>query len=145
MSSMQFSSVLPLEGKACVCPVRRGGDANGCERLKVGDSSSFRHERALRRMCNGTRGAANGAQCVLTSDASPDTLVSFISSDDQIVRGYLLLASLIFLDAKKPQVVRSSFRRNYADPNEVAAVILGGGTGTQLFPLTSTRATPAVR
>jgi hypothetical protein len=97
---MQFSSVLPLEGKACVCPVRRGGDANGCERLKVGDSSSFRHERALRRMCNGTRGAANGAQCVLTSDASPDTLVSFISSEDQIVRGYLLLASLIFLDAK---------------------------------------------
>jgi hypothetical protein len=49
------------------------------------------------------------------------------------------------LDAKKSQVVRSSFRRNYADPNEVAAVILGGGTGTQLFPLTSTRATPAVR
>ncbi|EMS53815.1 Glucose-1-phosphate adenylyltransferase large subunit 1, chloroplastic/amyloplastic [Triticum urartu] len=41
-------------------------------------------------------------------------------------------------------VLRTSFRRNYADPNEVAAVILGGGTGTQLFPLTSTRATPAV-
>ncbi|XP_051210513.1 glucose-1-phosphate adenylyltransferase large subunit 1, chloroplastic/amyloplastic isoform X1 [Lolium perenne] len=117
MSSMQFSSVLPLEGKACVCPVRSAN--NGCERLKVGDSSSLRHEMALRRKCNGTRGggAANGAQCVLTSDASPDTL---------------------------SQVVRSSFRRNYADPNEVAAVILGGGTGTQLFPLTSTRATPAV-
>lgn len=86
---MQFSSVLPLEGKACVCPVRRGGDVSGCERLKVGDSSSIRHERALRRVCNGTRGAANGAQCVLTSDASPDTLVSFMihptTPDDRAV------------------------------------------------------------
>lgn len=78
MSSMQFSSVLPLEGKACVSPVRREGSA--CERLKVGDSSSIRHERASRRMCNGGRPAATGAQCVLTSDASPaDTLVSFLS------------------------------------------------------------------
>jgi glucose-1-phosphate adenylyltransferase len=67
-------------------------------------------------MCLGYRGTKNGAQCVLTSDAGPDTLH-----------------------------VRTSFRRNFADPNEVAAVILGGGTGTQLFPLTSTRATPAVR
>ncbi|XBJ27982.1 hypothetical protein VPH35_005157 [Triticum aestivum] len=86
-------------------------------RPSVPGSRSIRHERASRRMCNGGRGpAATGAQCVLTSDASPaDTLV-----------------------------LRTSFRRNYADPNEVAAVILGGGTGTQLFPLTSTRATPAV-
>jgi hypothetical protein len=123
MSSMQFSSVLPLEGKACVCPVRRGGDANGCERLKVGDSSSFRHERALRRMCNGTRGAANGAQCVLTSDASSDTLVSFISSDDRIVREYILLTSLNFLMQKSRRLsdppsggttpIRMRLRRSY--------------------------------
>lgn len=76
---------------------------------------SIRRNKALRRMCFSARGAASSTQCVLTSDAGPDTLV-----------------------------VRTSFRRNYADPNEVAAVILGGGTGTQLFPLTSTRATPAV-
>ena len=78
MSSMQFSSVLPLEGKACVSPVRREGSA--CERLKVGDSSSIRHDRASRRMCNGGRGpAATGAQCVPTPDASPaDTLVSLM-------------------------------------------------------------------
>ncbi|URE08747.1 hypothetical protein MUK42_21804, partial [Musa troglodytarum] len=31
-----------------------------------------------------------------------------------------------------------------ADPKSVASIILGGGAGTQLFPLTSTRATPAV-
>ncbi|CAL4901651.1 unnamed protein product [Urochloa decumbens] len=112
---MQFSSVFPLEGKACVSPARRGGEGSGSERVKIGDGSSIRQNRALRRMCFGARGTANGAQCVLTSDVGPDTLV-----------------------------VRTSFRRNYADPNEVAAVILGGGTGTQLFPLTSTRATPAV-
>ncbi|KAL5202105.1 hypothetical protein ABZP36_013057 [Zizania latifolia] len=112
---MQFSSVFPLEGKACVSPIRRGGEGSGSDRLRIGDCSSIKHERALRRMCFGARGTTRSAQCVLTSDASPDTLV-----------------------------VRTSFRRNYADPNEVAAVILGGGTGTQLFPLTSTRATPAV-
>ncbi|KAG8085262.1 hypothetical protein GUJ93_ZPchr0010g10118 [Zizania palustris] len=113
---MQFSSVLPLEGKACVTPIRRGGESSGSDRLRIGDnSSSIKHERASRRMCLGARCSTRSAQRVLTSDASPDTLV-----------------------------VRTSFRRNYADPNEVAAVILGGGTGTQLFPLTSTRATPAV-
>nr|ARA71546.1 ADP-glucose pyrophosphorylase large subunit [Eleusine coracana]ARA71547.1 ADP-glucose pyrophosphorylase large subunit [Eleusine coracana] len=112
---MQFSTVFPLEGKACMSPVRRSSDGSRSDRVRIGDSSSLKHDRALRRMCFGARGPANSAQCVLTSDAGPDTLV-----------------------------VRTSFRRNYADPNEVAAVILGGGTGTQLFPLTSTRATPAV-
>ena len=38
-----------------------------------------------------------------------------------------------------------SSRKSYADANRVSAVILGGGAGAQLFPLTSTRATPAVR
>ncbi|KAK1268485.1 hypothetical protein QJS04_geneDACA005121 [Acorus gramineus] len=36
------------------------------------------------------------------------------------------------------------FRLQHADPKSVASIILGGGAGTQLFPLTSTRATPAV-
>lgn len=34
--------------------------------------------------------------------------------------------------------------RRVADPKNVAAIILGGGAGTQLFPLTSRAATPAV-
>jgi glucose-1-phosphate adenylyltransferase len=38
-----------------------------------------------------------------------------------------------------------SSRKSYADANRVSAIILGGGIGAQLFPLTSTRATPAVR
>lgn len=32
-----------------------------------------------------------------------------------------------------------------ADPKSVASIILGGGAGTRLFPLTSKRAKPAVR
>ncbi|XP_031271062.1 glucose-1-phosphate adenylyltransferase large subunit 1-like [Pistacia vera] len=36
------------------------------------------------------------------------------------------------------------FERRRADPKNVAAIILGGGAGTQLFPLTKTTATPAV-
>lgn len=35
--------------------------------------------------------------------------------------------------------------RQRADPKNVASIILGGGAGTQLFPLTSKTATPAVR
>ncbi|URE34609.1 hypothetical protein MUK42_05998 [Musa troglodytarum] len=36
------------------------------------------------------------------------------------------------------------FGKRTADPKSVASIILGGGAGTQLVPLTSTRATPAV-
>ncbi|CAN6452950.1 unnamed protein product [Victoria cruziana] len=37
-----------------------------------------------------------------------------------------------------------AFREKNAAPKNVAAIILGGGAGTQLFPLTRHRATPAV-
>ncbi|GMH18178.1 hypothetical protein Nepgr_020019 [Nepenthes gracilis] len=37
------------------------------------------------------------------------------------------------------------FERRREDPKNVASIILGGGAGTQLFPLTSRTATPAVR
>ncbi|XP_078447041.1 glucose-1-phosphate adenylyltransferase large subunit 1-like [Wolffia australiana] len=37
-----------------------------------------------------------------------------------------------------------SFRRSEADPKSVASLILGGGAGTRLFPLTRMRAKPAV-
>ncbi|KAL5647238.1 hypothetical protein ACJX0J_041593, partial [Zea mays] len=95
-SAMQFSSVLPLDGKACMSPVRRGSGGYGSERMRI-NCCSIRRNKALRRMCFSARGAVSSTQCVLTSDAGPDTLV-----------------------------VRTSFRRNYADPNEVAAVPIGG-------------------
>jgi hypothetical protein len=37
-----------------------------------------------------------------------------------------------------------SFLRRKADPKNVASIILGGGPGVQLFPLTKRAATPAV-
>lgn len=36
------------------------------------------------------------------------------------------------------------FERRRADPKNVAAIILGGGNGAKLFPLTKRAATPAV-
>ncbi|KAJ8641380.1 hypothetical protein MRB53_018074 [Persea americana] len=36
------------------------------------------------------------------------------------------------------------FGKHLADPKSIVSIILGGGPGTLLFPLTSTRATPAV-
>nr|WUG62381.1 NAC protein [Saccharum spontaneum] len=45
------------------------------ERMRIGNSCSIRRNKALRRMCFGARGAVSSAQCVLTSDAGPDTLV----------------------------------------------------------------------
>lgn len=36
------------------------------------------------------------------------------------------------------------FEKPEADPKAVASIILGGGAGTRLFPLTGRRAKPAV-
>ncbi|XP_077253505.1 glucose-1-phosphate adenylyltransferase large subunit 1-like isoform X2 [Tasmannia lanceolata] len=46
---------------------------------------------------------------------------------------------------KEAQIFQTPmFERRQADPKSVASIILGGGAGTRLFPLTSTRAKPAV-
>ncbi|CAL9096539.1 unnamed protein product [Musa acuminata var. zebrina] len=62
------------------------------------------------------RNSLGAAVAVLTSDVSEETMV--------------LHAPM--------------FGYRTAEPKSVASIILGGGAGTQLFPLTSTRATPAV-
>ncbi|XP_064970137.1 glucose-1-phosphate adenylyltransferase large subunit 1-like isoform X1 [Musa acuminata AAA Group] len=62
------------------------------------------------------RNSVGAAVAVLTSDVSEETMV--------------LHAPM--------------FGYRTAEPKSVASIILGGGAGTQLFPLTSTRATPAV-
>lgn len=81
---MQFSSVFPLEGKACMSPVRRCGEGSGSDRMRIGHCCSIRRNKAMRRMCFGARGAVSSPQCVLTSDAGPDTLVSFIHLIDSV-------------------------------------------------------------
>ncbi|KAG2590356.1 glucose-1-phosphate adenylyltransferase large subunit 1, chloroplastic/amyloplastic-like [Panicum virgatum] len=111
---MQFT--LALDGNTSPHLVRRssegGGSERSMERLNIG---VINQEKALRNRCfNG--GVARTTQCVLTSDACPETL----------------------------HFQTHSSRKSYADANRVSAVILGGGTGAQLFPLTSSRATPAV-
>ncbi|XP_010531437.1 PREDICTED: glucose-1-phosphate adenylyltransferase large subunit 3, chloroplastic [Tarenaya hassleriana] len=48
-------------------------------------------------------------------------------------------------NAKEALTIQPSlFERRKADPKNVAAIILGGGNGAQLFPLTKRSATPAV-
>ncbi|KAK8962890.1 hypothetical protein KSP40_PGU013074 [Platanthera guangdongensis] len=54
--------------------------------------------------------------------------------------------SILTSDVNKETLIFQSpmFERQRAEPKDVASIILGGGTGTELFPLTSTRATAAV-
>ncbi|TVU02574.1 hypothetical protein EJB05_51984, partial [Eragrostis curvula] len=111
---MQFTRA--LDANTCPHPTRRTGEGFGSERLMERlNIGVINQEKSLKSSCFGGR-VAGTAQCVLTPDASAETL----------------------------QFQTHSSRKSYADANRVSAVILGGGTGAQLFPLTSTRATPAV-
>ncbi|WVZ69564.1 hypothetical protein U9M48_018335 [Paspalum notatum var. saurae] len=96
--------------------MRQSGEGGGSERLMERlNIGGSKQEKSLRNSCFGGR-VATITQCVLTSDACLETL-----------------------HCQTPPS-----RKSYADANRVSAVILGGGTGAQLFPLTTKRATPAV-
>uniref|UniRef100_A0A0D9V396 glucose-1-phosphate adenylyltransferase n=1 Tax=Leersia perrieri TaxID=77586 RepID=A0A0D9V396_9ORYZ len=111
---MQF--MMPLDTNSCAQPMRRAGESAGTDRLMERlNIGGMTQEKALRKRCFGD-GVAGTARCVFTSDADADSL----------------------------HLRTQSSRKNYADASRVSAVILGGGTGAKLFPLTSTRATPAV-
>lgn len=61
------------------------------------------------------------------------------------IKSGVAFSVLTSYNAKETLTLQESvLERRRADPKNVASVILGGGAGTQLFPLTSKRATPAV-
>ncbi|XP_062093752.1 glucose-1-phosphate adenylyltransferase large subunit 1-like [Humulus lupulus] len=60
------------------------------------------------------------------------------------VVAFALLTSNNTKEALTQTLQVPQFHRRRADPKNVAAIILGGGAGTQLFPLTRRAATPAV-
>ena len=66
------------------------------------------------------------------------TLLFFFIETPEVLT--LFAAALCFCQIVKP----SMFEKRKADPKNVAAIILGGGNGAQLFPLTKRAATPAV-
>nr|XP_017254779.1 PREDICTED: glucose-1-phosphate adenylyltransferase large subunit 1-like [Daucus carota subsp. sativus] len=57
---------------------------------------------------------------------------------------FSVLTSNNGIDTNTMSIRVPSLERNTAKPKNVAAIILGGGAGTQLFPLTRRSATPAV-
>lgn len=54
------------------------------------------------------------------------------------------MAAFLFVFCEFQTLQVPSFMRRRADPKNVVSIILGGGPGTQLFPLTKRAATPAV-
>eukprot|EP00271_Cylindrocystis_brebissonii_P023053 TRINITY_DN924_c0_g3_i1.p1 TRINITY_DN924_c0_g3~~TRINITY_DN924_c0_g3_i1.p1 ORF type:complete len:525 (+),score=102.90 TRINITY_DN924_c0_g3_i1:42-1616(+) len=72
-------------------------------------------------------------------------------SKKAVARGFRkakLQTSAVLADVIPAQItkeaVTETFNKQRADPKSVVSIILGGGAGTRLFPLTKTRAKPAV-
>ncbi|XP_009365525.1 glucose-1-phosphate adenylyltransferase large subunit, chloroplastic/amyloplastic [Pyrus x bretschneideri] len=95
---------------------------------------------------------ANGflGESVRLGSKSRDLSALFLKSSKFESRGRKLkppgVAYSIFTDVNQEAVTFQAplFETPRADPKNVASIILGGGAGTRLFPLTSKRAKPAV-
>ncbi|RWW54951.1 hypothetical protein BHE74_00038438 [Ensete ventricosum] len=116
-----------LKANACFSHVKRGvlgcgesgiwGDASaGASQIRAWESKVAKNVKSGRSVGGFKAGVAFSD---LTSDVNQETLIN---------------------DPYAPM-----FGKHKPDPKSVASIILGGGPGAQLFPLTSTRATPAVR
>ncbi|CAD5172874.1 unnamed protein product [Musa acuminata subsp. malaccensis] len=125
---MDVSSV-GLKANACFSHVKRGvlgsgesgiwGDGSaGASRIRAWESKVAKNVKSGRWVGGFKAGVAFSD---LTSDVNQETLIN------------------------DPYVIQAPmFGKHKPDPKSVASIILGGGPGAQLFPLTSTRATPAV-
>ncbi|CAL9083788.1 unnamed protein product [Musa textilis] len=118
-----------LKANACFSHVKRGvlgsgesriwGDGSaGASRIRIWESKVAKNVKSGRWVGGPKAGVAFSD---LTSDVNQETLIN------------------------DPYVIQAPmFVKHKPDPKSVASIILGGGPGAQLFPLTSTRATPAV-
>ncbi|KAG0464213.1 hypothetical protein HPP92_019845 [Vanilla planifolia] len=109
-----------LKANACASQARKGESLgrSGVWGDINGFSKGFTSRKCVRARNLNRNGKAGLVLSVLTSDVNKETL---------------------------PNVFQSPvFVRQRAEAKNVASIILGGGAGTELFPLTSTRATPAV-
>ncbi|KAE8662428.1 Glucose-1-phosphate adenylyltransferase large subunit 2 [Hibiscus syriacus] len=92
-------------------------------------SSSFTHNAVRIGQCNsafsGTRIDILRKKCVATKRFSTSAVLA------DVAKGFMAFRANIF-------------PKKEADPKTVASIILGGGAGTRLFPLTETMAKPAV-
>ena len=90
---MQFT--LALDGNTSPHPMRRSGEAGGSERLmEILNIGSIVQEKSLRNSFFGGR-VASTTQCVLTSDACPETLVSMqLSCYSYVVFYYIFLEKI---------------------------------------------------
>ncbi|KAF9610195.1 hypothetical protein IFM89_021133 [Coptis chinensis] len=69
-----------------------------------------------------------------------------LKAECDVRRANGVISSVLTSDVNQEPLIRQApvFPKQKADPKRVTAIILGGGAGTRLFPLTSRRAKPAV-
>jgi glucose-1-phosphate adenylyltransferase len=122
---MEFSGVLTLRANACATVASKNGVASGLS--KNGAASRI--------------GA--GEITKLDLGLKKTSLRWDVRRQRPGATSFVVTSSL---ETQSPQTMYFTPPKieTKADPKGVAAIILGGGTGTHLFPLTSTRATPAV-
>nr|QUP51982.1 ADP-glucose pyrophosphorylase large subunit 1 [Eleocharis dulcis] len=128
---MEFNGVLSLRGNACASLANKNGAITRQSRFLVGNSSS-------RVGASSQIGA--GEITKLDMGLKKTSLRRDVRKQRPGATSFVVTSSL---ETPTRYFTPPKFETK-ADPKGVAAIILGGGTGTHLFPLTSTRATPAV-
>ncbi|KAK8568092.1 hypothetical protein V6N12_006656 [Hibiscus sabdariffa] len=123
--ALMESCCLTLKANSHLVNVRKGGFSNG--------DSAFLGERI--------RGSLNNSAWV-------NQVANSLSVDNKKEMKIKTGASAILTSNNRKEattVQPRRYQRRKLDPKNVASVILGGGAGTRLFPLTKRAATPAVR